>query len=72
MFAAAATRGDVTVLNVIPKHLDATISKLVDIGCEVEEFDAAVRVAVSYTHLNLTRSGYYADDLDRCADDLLW
>ena len=34
MFAAAATKGDVTVLNVIPKHLDATISKLVDIGCE--------------------------------------
>ena len=33
-----------TVLNVIPKHLDATISKLVDIGCEVEEFDDAVRV----------------------------
>ena len=44
MFAAAARKGDVTVLNVIPKHLDATISKLVDIGCEVEEFDDAVRV----------------------------
>ena len=44
MFAAAATTGDVTVMNVIPKHLDATISKLVDIGCEVEEFDDAVRV----------------------------
>lgn len=44
MFAAAATQGDVTVLNVIPKHLDATISKLVDIGCEIEEFDDAVRV----------------------------
>ena len=44
MFAAAATRGDVTVMNVIPKHLEATIAKLVDIGCEVEEFDDAVRV----------------------------
>ena len=44
MFAAAATKGDVTVLNVIPKHLDATISKLKDIGCEIEEFDDAVRV----------------------------
>ena len=44
MFAAAATRGDVTVMNVIPKHLEATIAKLVEIGCEVEEFDAAVRV----------------------------
>ena len=44
MFAAAATKGDVTVLNVIPKHLEATIAKLVEIGCEVEEFDDAVRV----------------------------
>ena len=44
MFAAAATKGDVTVMNVIPKHLDATISKLIDMGCEVEEFDDAVRV----------------------------
>ena len=42
MFAAAATRGDVTVLNVIPKHLEATIAKLLEIGCE--EFDDAVRV----------------------------
>lgn len=44
MFAAAATRGDVTVMNVIPKHLEATVAKLIDIGCEVEEFDDAVRV----------------------------
>ena len=44
MFAAAATKGDVTVMNVIPKHLEATIAKLVEIGCEVEEFDDAVRV----------------------------
>ena len=44
MFAAAATRGDVTVLNVIPKHLEATIAKLAEIGCEIEEFDDAVRV----------------------------
>ncbi|XCP84973.1 UDP-N-acetylglucosamine 1-carboxyvinyltransferase [Roseburia hominis] len=44
MFAAAATRGDVTVTNVIPKHLEATIAKLLEIGCEVEELDDAVRV----------------------------
>ena len=44
MFAAAATRGDITVMNVIPKHLEAAIAKLVEIGCEVEEFDDAVRV----------------------------
>ena len=44
MFAAAATCGDVTVKNVIPKHLEATTAKLEEIGCEVEEFDDAVRV----------------------------
>ena len=44
MFAAAATKGDVTVCNVIPKHLEATVAKLLEIGCEVEEFDDAVRV----------------------------
>lgn len=54
MFAAAATRGDVTVCNVIPKHLEATISKLVDIGCEIEEFDDAVRV-VAKGRLNSTQ-----------------
>ena len=44
MFAAAATHGDVTVKNVIPKHLEAITAKLEEIGCEVEEFDDAVRV----------------------------
>ena len=44
MFSAAATGGDVTCKNVIPKHLEATTAKLEEIGCEVEEFDDAVRV----------------------------
>ena len=44
MFAAAATKGDVTVKNVIPKHLECLTSKLREIGCEVSEFDDAVRV----------------------------
>ena len=44
MFAAAATKGDVVVKNVIPKHLEATVAKLLDIGCEVTEYDDAVRV----------------------------
>ncbi|MBO7710056.1 MAG: UDP-N-acetylglucosamine 1-carboxyvinyltransferase [Lachnospiraceae bacterium] len=44
MFAAAATKGDIMVKNVIPKHLEATSAKLMEIGCEVEEFDSAVRV----------------------------
>ena len=66
MFAAAATRGDVTVLNVIPKHLEATIAKLVEIGCEVEEFDDAVRVvskgSLTSTHVKtLPYPGYPTD-----------
>ena len=47
MFAAAVTKGDITVLNVIPKHLEATISKLEEMGCQVEEFDDAVRVVAN-------------------------
>ena len=53
MFAAAATQGDVTVTNVIPKHLEATIYKLTELGCEIEEFDDAVRV-VSKGNLKAT------------------
>ena len=44
MCAAAVTRGDITVKNVIPKHLEAISAKLLEIGCEVVEFDDAVRV----------------------------
>ncbi len=47
MMAAATTKGDVTVKNVIPKHLEAISAKLLEIGCEVEEFDDAVRVVAS-------------------------
>lgn len=47
MLAAAATKGDITVKNVIPKHLEAISAKLLEIGCEVEEFDDAVRVVAS-------------------------
>ena len=44
MFAVAATGGDVIVRNVIPKHLEATSAKLLEVGCQIEEFDDAVRV----------------------------
>jgi UDP-N-acetylglucosamine 1-carboxyvinyltransferase len=44
MFAAAATGGDIMVKNVIPKHLEATTAKLLEVGCKVEEFDDAVHV----------------------------
>lgn len=44
MFAAAVTGGDIVLHNVIPKHLEATTSKLMELGCEVHEYDDAVRV----------------------------
>ncbi len=44
MCGAAITRGDVTVKNVIPKHLEAITAKLIEIGCEVLEGDDEVRV----------------------------
>jgi UDP-N-acetylglucosamine 1-carboxyvinyltransferase len=47
MFAAAATKGDILIKNVIPKHLEAFTAKLLEIGAEVEEFDDAVRVRAS-------------------------
>ncbi len=66
MFAAAATKGDVMIKNVIPKHLEAATAKLIEIGCEVEEFDDAVRVVASKrlksTHLKtLTYPGFPTD-----------
>ena len=47
MFAAAVTKGDVTVKNVIPKHLESITAKLLEIGCEVEEADDCIRVVAS-------------------------
>lgn len=44
MVAAAATRGNVLIKNVIPKHLEAITSKLTDIGATVIEYDDSVRV----------------------------
>lgn len=53
MFAAAATKGDVTIRNVIPKHLESISAKLLEIGCEVTEYDDAVRV-VGHPNLRST------------------
>ena len=44
MVAAAATRGDVLVRGVIPKHLESITSKLMSIGVSVTEYDEAIRV----------------------------
>ena len=60
MFAAAATGGDVTVANVIPKHLEATTAKLLEVGCRVEEGDDYVRVIAPETlkHTQVTTLPY--------------
>lgn len=47
MLAAAATRGDVLIKNVIPKHLEAITAKLNEVGVEVTENDDSVRVVAS-------------------------
>jgi len=47
MYAAAATKGDVTITNVIPKHLECLTAKLTEIGCEVTESDDSVRVVAN-------------------------
>ncbi|MBQ4259259.1 MAG: UDP-N-acetylglucosamine 1-carboxyvinyltransferase [Lachnospiraceae bacterium] len=66
MMAAAVTKGDITVKNVIPKHLESITAKLLEIGCEVEEADDCVRVVASKplksTHVKtLPYPGYPTD-----------
>ncbi len=46
MIAAAATRGDVTLKNVIPRHLEPISAKLIETGAVVEEYDDSIRVYV--------------------------
>ena len=46
MMAAAATKGDVTITNIIPKHLESISAKLIEMGAIVEEGDDSVRITV--------------------------
>jgi UDP-N-acetylglucosamine 1-carboxyvinyltransferase len=66
MLAAAATMGDVTVKNVIPKHLESISAKLVEMGCQLHESDDEVRVVATKrlqnTHVKtLPYPGYPTD-----------
>ncbi len=45
MVAGAITKGDVLVKNLIPKHMEAVVAKLREVGAYVEEFDDSIRVA---------------------------
>jgi len=53
--AVASAGGDVTITNVIPKHLDSIMDKFSEMGVEFEEFDDAVRIIKSkpLTHINI-------------------
>lgn len=44
MVAAAATRGDVTLTNVIPTHLEAISAKMKEMGIEIHEFEDSIRI----------------------------
>ena len=46
MVAAAATRGNVLIKNVIPKHLESISAKLIECGADVEEYDDSIRVSM--------------------------
>ncbi|MBR5271475.1 MAG: UDP-N-acetylglucosamine 1-carboxyvinyltransferase [Clostridia bacterium] len=58
MVAAAATRGDVLLKNVIPRHLDVISAKLIESGVRVENNDDTVRVWVE-------------DDAELCGVDFI-
>ncbi len=44
MCLAAATKGDILIKDIIPKHLDSISAKLIDMGNNVIEYDEALRV----------------------------
>lgn len=44
MVAAAMTKGDITIENVLLEHLKPVTAKLIEAGCEIIEMDNAVRV----------------------------
>lgn len=67
MIAAAATRGNVLIDNVIPKHLEALTAKLLEMGVEIEELDESIRVIgrAQYEHVDVKALVYpgFATDL---------
>ena len=47
MCAAVATKGDITIKHVIPKHLESISAKLLEMGAQIEESDDAIRVVAT-------------------------
>ncbi len=75
MIAAAATRGDLTITNVIPTHMEALTAKLIEMGVSVEEGDDTIRVSCSRRpkHVNIKTLPYpgFPTDLQQPATVLL-
>lgn len=75
MIAAAATRGNVVVDNVIPKHLEALTAKLIEMGVGIEELDESIRVTgrERYEHVDVKALVYpgFATDLQSPMTSLL-
>ncbi len=75
MIAAAATRGDLTIKNVIPTHMEALSAKLIEMGVTVEEGDDSIRVTCNRRpkHVNIKTLPYpgFPTDLQQPATVLL-
>ncbi|GLX71334.1 UDP-N-acetylglucosamine 1-carboxyvinyltransferase [Paenibacillus glycanilyticus] len=75
MIAAAATGGDVTIDNVIPKHMEAMTAKLEEMGVKVQEMDESIRIigAPDYTSVDVKALVYpgFATDLQSPMTTLL-
>ncbi len=75
MIAAAATRGDLTITNVIPTHMEALTAKLIEMGISVEEGDDTLRVSCTRKpkHVNIKTLPYpgFPTDLQQPATVLL-
>ncbi len=75
MIAAAATRGDLTITNVIPTHMEALTAKLIEMGITVEEGDDTLRVSCTRKpkHVNIKTLPYpgFPTDLQQPATVLL-
>ncbi|MDR1689153.1 MAG: UDP-N-acetylglucosamine 1-carboxyvinyltransferase [Clostridiales bacterium] len=60
MIAAAATAGEITVKNIIPKHMDSVSAKLAEMGCKVEERSDSITVTgyPNLKHVNVKTMAY--------------
>lgn len=75
MIIAAATRGDVLIDNVIPKHMEAMTAKLEEMGVTVHEMDESIRIigAPDYSSIDVKALVYpgFATDLQSPMTSLL-